>query len=77
LKALASSPKTLGFTLVILFKRGGDSLIAEGWIGEKPCLRTTDSVTSETITRYNVTARLSKENPSTFCRQHQGRPSLS
>jgi hypothetical protein len=50
------------YTLSVSEKHNHDSLQAEGWIGEKPCLVTIDAGASVTITRPHITAGLPEKD---------------
>jgi hypothetical protein len=48
-------------------KHGNDSLHAQGWIGDKPCLMTTDSGMSVTVAWPNITAGLPQRPTHAIC----------
>lgn len=55
---LALSPSIPHFTLSVQAERTDDSMIAEGWIQDKPCLVTIDISMSVTIGRPAIIAGL-------------------
>jgi hypothetical protein len=64
LRTTASSPSTPHFTLNVLAERGGDTLIAEGWVRDKLCLVTIDTRVSVTIARLDIIAGQPEMKPS-------------
>jgi hypothetical protein len=55
-KALLPSLLPPSYTLSMSEKLGLDSLNAEGWIGDMPCLVTSDTGVSMKTARPNITA---------------------
>jgi hypothetical protein len=54
-------------TTNVIAERDHNSLIVHSWIGDKPCLVTTDTGASMTITKPDITSGLPERDPPMQC----------